>query len=471
MSCERHLGRLTSPGSARAPGGLRGGSGNPGTCAPTRYDSDFGIGQCSGTGLVPGRRGCVVRVRRGVCAAGARGAAGVHGTHRFRYSGPAPGRRDRSLQRDDADGCADRWPPRAAPLDCRARLADRGGGNGSNAGGYGPGSAPCQCEFAGDPGLAHIRRCGRAARSASAGAGGVGFQRRGSLASVLRRPGPAGPARFLVWFGRNTAGQLSPGAAAVAGRARHGGALPPAQHDRRREPRCRRAQPGAQPVHRQRAAAVAAAAAGHPAAAGGTGRAGRLRAGRLPRQGLRAMSEGMASTLRARMVARYVELRGKLERIVGSRDDAADAMQETWLRLAAMSDGTTTVNNADAYLLRMAANIATDRYRQDNVLLARGEIDALVHMVDEVGDPERIASGRSDVQALSLVLARMPARRRAILVAARVEGQLNSEIAQHLDVSVSTVEKELRAALEYCKKHLPDVEAAQRGHFAGPRKY
>lgn len=183
------------------------------------------------------------------------------------------------------------------------------------------------------------------------------------------------------------------------------------------------------------------------------------------------MSEGMVSTLRARMVARYVELRGKLERIVGSRDDAADAMQETWLRLAAMSDGTTTVNNADAYLLRMAANIATDRYRQDNVLLARGEIDELVHMVDEVGDPERIASGRSDVQALSLVLARMPARRRAILVAARVEGQLNSEIAQRLDVSVSTVEKELRAALEYCKKHLPDVEAAQRGHFAGPRKY
>ena len=39
------------------------------------------------------------------------------------------------------------------------------------------------------------------------------------------------------------------------------------------------------------------------------------------------MNEGMSSTLRARMVARYVELRGKLERIVGSRDDAADAIR------------------------------------------------------------------------------------------------------------------------------------------------
>jgi len=182
------------------------------------------------------------------------------------------------------------------------------------------------------------------------------------------------------------------------------------------------------------------------------------------------MSESTSSSLRARMVARYVELRGKLERIVGSRDDAADAMQETWLRLAAMGD-TGSVNNADAYLLRMAANIATDHYRHDNVLLVRGEIAELVHVVDEAGDPERIASARSDVQALSLVLSRMPARRRAILVAARVEGQLNDEMAQRLDVSVSTVEKELRAALEYCKKHLPDVEAAQRGHFAGPRKY
>lgn len=189
------------------------------------------------------------------------------------------------------------------------------------------------------------------------------------------------------------------------------------------------------------------------------------------------MNEGMSSTLRARMVARYVELRGKLERIVGSRDDAADAMQETWLRLSttgstssSTSDGG-TVNNADAYLLRMAANIATDQYRQNNVLLVHGEIDALVHIVDEVSDPERIASARSDVRALGQVLGRMPARRRAILVAARVEGQLNDEIARRFDVSPSTVEKELRAALEFCKKHLPDVETAQRGHFAGPRKY
>ena len=182
------------------------------------------------------------------------------------------------------------------------------------------------------------------------------------------------------------------------------------------------------------------------------------------------MSEGLGSTLRARLVARYVELRSKLERIVGSRDDAADAMQETWLRLTTMSDGG-AVNNADAYLLRMAANIATDRYRQDNVLLVRGELSELVHIVDEAGDPERIAGARSDVEALSHVLARMPARRRAILVAARVHGELNSEIAHSMGVSLSTVEKELRAALEYCKKHLPEVEAAQRGHFSGPRKY
>lgn len=180
------------------------------------------------------------------------------------------------------------------------------------------------------------------------------------------------------------------------------------------------------------------------------------------------MTDSLTSTLRARMVARYVELRGKLERIVGSRDDAADAMQETWLRLAAMGDAG-TVHNADAYLLRMAANIATDGYRRDSVLLVRGEIDALVHLVDETSDPERIASARSDVQALSDVLARMPARRREILVAARVEGLLNSEIALRFEVSLSTVEKELRAALEYCKKHLPDVDAVQRGHFAGPR--
>ncbi|MDC8756441.1 RNA polymerase sigma factor [Janthinobacterium fluminis] len=182
------------------------------------------------------------------------------------------------------------------------------------------------------------------------------------------------------------------------------------------------------------------------------------------------MFDSVPLTLRARLAARYAELRGKLERIVGSKDDAADAIQETWLRLQALPEAA-PVHNPDAYLLRMAANIATDKYRQDNVILSRGELDELIQVADEASDPERIASARSDVAALSAVIARMPARRRAILIAARVDGQLNSEIAERLDLSLSTVEKELRYALEYCKERLPDVDAAQRSHIAGPRKY
>ena len=60
--------------------------------------------------------------------------------------------------------------------------------------------------------------------------------------------------------------------------------------------------------------------------------------------------------------SRYAVLRWRLERVIGCKHHAADALQETWLRLEAMvSPGPTAapVHHPDAYLLRMAANIAS----------------------------------------------------------------------------------------------------------------
>ncbi|SAI65813.1 ECF family sigma factor [Bordetella ansorpii] len=183
------------------------------------------------------------------------------------------------------------------------------------------------------------------------------------------------------------------------------------------------------------------------------------------------MSDCARTTLRLRLAARYAELRARLERMVGSRDAAAEALQETWLRLGGGAQTGGPVHNPDAYLLRMAANIATDAFRRDSMLVSDSEREALLHIADEVADPARIVTARRDLAALEAALAELPPRRRAILAAARVDGLLNSEIAERFEVSVATVKKELQQAMKHCRERLSDTQAVQDGSLTGRRKF
>ncbi len=181
------------------------------------------------------------------------------------------------------------------------------------------------------------------------------------------------------------------------------------------------------------------------------------------------MSHSLRSRLRAQLVERYAHLRRRLEYIVGSRDGAADALQETWLRLEAVADGA-TVANADAYLLQMAVNAATDRHRHEQRRFTEGEIDAMFDVEDELADPERIVAARREIEVLEKVLRRLTPRQRAILLAAQVDGLLNREIAARFDISQSLVEKELRYALRYCHEHMQPSHAVGQPRLGGPRK-
>jgi len=176
------------------------------------------------------------------------------------------------------------------------------------------------------------------------------------------------------------------------------------------------------------------------------------------------------SRLKGLLTSRYSHLRRRLEYIVGSRDRAADALQETWLRLEAMSEPT-SVANADAYLLRIAANIAIDQHRDERRHLNEGEVDEMLKVQDELADPERVVSARREVEALQGVVRELTARQQAILMAARVEGQLNREIAGRFGISESLVEKELRHALRHCRASMRETTAFYDGNTNGRRKF
>jgi RNA polymerase sigma factor (sigma-70 family) len=165
------------------------------------------------------------------------------------------------------------------------------------------------------------------------------------------------------------------------------------------------------------------------------------------------MTEATWAALRALFVDRYSEFKHRLARRLGSADLAAETLQETWLRLERPGNPG-VVERPDAYLFRIALNVAADRRDADHRRLALSEIEVLRHLDDDELDPERIAESRSEITALARALDELPPRCRAIFVAARLDGTPHKDIAARYGISTRMVERELKRALEHCSERL-----------------
>lgn len=153
----------------------------------------------------------------------------------------------------------------------------------------------------------------------------------------------------------------------------------------------------------------------------------------------------------------YPELRTRLRGRLRSQDLADEALNETWLRLAKGGE-LGAIKDAKAYLSRMAMNIAIDRKRAGARLASAVDIDALLALPDTEPGPEQAAAARLELRALEKAVAGLSARRRAILIAARLEGRSCGDIAHAMSLSKRTVEMELRHALDHCADHLASRE-------------
>ncbi|OYU91960.1 MAG: RNA polymerase subunit sigma-24 [Bradyrhizobiaceae bacterium PARB1] len=173
------------------------------------------------------------------------------------------------------------------------------------------------------------------------------------------------------------------------------------------------------------------------------------------------MTQSWAS-LRTLLVDEYEQLRRRLARRLGSTDLANEALQETWLRLE-RSGEPGALKRPDAYLLRIALNVAADRRDTERRRLALSEVEMLRHLDDDELDPERFAESRSDIAALTEALNELQPRCRAIFVAARLDEIPHKIIAAKYGISTRMVERELKRALEHCSQRLERISHSQFG--------
>jgi RNA polymerase sigma-70 factor (ECF subfamily) len=140
-------------------------------------------------------------------------------------------------------------------------------------------------------------------------------------------------------------------------------------------------------------------------------------------------------------------------RRAASHSDAEDMTQELFAKLARVEDP--AMQNPDAYVFQMAANLLRDRHRRERVRAGYRAAMAAGDPVDlEPIDPARILQGREDLGEVSRALRELPERTRAIFLLYRLEGMKQAELATLYGMTTSGVQKHILKAMGHLTRRL-----------------
>ena len=163
----------------------------------------------------------------------------------------------------------------------------------------------------------------------------------------------------------------------------------------------------------------------------------------------------------------FEEYRGALTRrctrILGSRSDAEDAVQETLLRAwrnQARFEGRCRL---DSWLHRIATNVCLDmlnaRSKRAEPVDPTALQDAPVQSTADIDPAERALTDEAFRLALAFALDRLPARQRAVLTLREVFGWRASEVAELLGITVAAVNSLLQRARASLEPGRPGADA------------
>lgn len=177
-------------------------------------------------------------------------------------------------------------------------------------------------------------------------------------------------------------------------------------------------------------------------------------------------------------------------RMLGSFEDAEDAVQETYLRAWRRAEGLGGVENLRAWLYKVATNACLDQIKAKKRRLPSLESfrdlpwlepypDQLLDRVAPAAEePERSLVARETIELTFLaVIQLLPPRQRAALILRDVLGWSADEAAELLEIGIAATNSALQRARATVQQHLPtsrrqdwgsaDTSAAERDLLDG----
>ncbi|MDN5941644.1 MAG: sigma-70 family RNA polymerase sigma factor [Nitrospira sp.] len=153
----------------------------------------------------------------------------------------------------------------------------------------------------------------------------------------------------------------------------------------------------------------------------------------------------------------YDELVRYLTVKLRSRDSAMDVAQETFLRV--LTQGSSApIDRPRAFLYKTAFNLTVDLFRQRQ-RRAEESLDADHVQSALIAPPEQetVAMAKEQVSLLYDALMELPPRCRQVFLLHKFKERSHAEIAAHLDISISMVEKHIIKATAFCRERFTDI--------------
>jgi len=139
--------------------------------------------------------------------------------------------------------------------------------------------------------------------------------------------------------------------------------------------------------------------------------------------------------------------RNYARRLIGDASEAEDLVQDAYCRIFALDDWA-SIANPHAFTMRIIHNSAVDRFRRAGVVrIDRGAALQALDPADEAPLPDVVAHDRAELRRLAKTLDTLPERCREAVCLRRIEGLAPAEVAESMNISVSTVEKHLTKGL------------------------
>ncbi len=158
------------------------------------------------------------------------------------------------------------------------------------------------------------------------------------------------------------------------------------------------------------------------------------------------MSNAARHSRLGEMVAQYrLPLLRFFQRRVGPGEDADDLVQDVFSRLAAKD--LAAIENVQGYVFQTAANVVRDKARRAGVRRIMTQAPEDLDIEDEAGfSPERILQSKEVLQIMVAAMYELPEQIRIVFSQYHFDGVAQVQIARHMGLSLSTVEKHMAKA-------------------------
>jgi RNA polymerase sigma factor (sigma-70 family) len=142
-----------------------------------------------------------------------------------------------------------------------------------------------------------------------------------------------------------------------------------------------------------------------------------------------------------------------VKRYIGCSDTAEELVQEAYLRVMQL-EVVNEITNLPGYLFRVAINLAKDHMRRSSLT----EPDSSSLLDDQLActqpSPDTVTQVRQELDILERLISELPPQCQRIFLLCKIQHLSHAEIAEQLNISPRTVEKQIGKALKILRDRM-----------------